>query len=143
MLKCYNEIIPNLFLGDQYSTGVVHKDVIDHIFSIGAISKSREIPNTHTQLKDSKDVNIEDNLDYILPIMHEMMENKKRILVHCKAGINRGPCFVMAYLCKYKNMSVEQAEKLILSKRKICKFLQKKQVEQYLKNDIDQYILGE
>ena len=47
-----------------------------------------------------------------------MFKNKK-VLVHCKAGINRSTAFVLAYLCRYNNMSIEEAQKYILQRRKV------------------------
>ena len=133
MFKSYQEIIPNLFLGNMHSTKNLKKEEIDHIFSIGPFSLSKEIPSTRIWVKDSMDEVIDTKLDKIIPIMHEKMQQNKKIYVHCRAGINRGPSFVLAYLCKYQKMEVNDALNLILSKRKICKFAQKEQVINWLK----------
>lgn len=56
-------------------------------------------------------------LDIGTSIIHEAIENKKRVYVHCKNGHGRSPTLVAAYLIKYKDMSFNQAEEYIRNKR--------------------------
>ena len=39
------------------------------------------------------------------------------VLVHCMYGISRSVAFVIAYLIKYKNYSVDEALKFLMKKR--------------------------
>ncbi len=56
---------------------------------------------------------LEDGSEFI----NDAVINNKKIYIHCKEGISRAPCFLAAYLIKYKAMSVENAIKLISKNR--------------------------
>lgn len=128
----YHEIIPNLYLGNRLSTSFSKEIGVNFIISIGSQSQDQTIENLHIGLRDDNTLNISKELDQITALIDNLLENNKTILVHCKAGINRSPSFVLAYLCKYKNMSIDDGLIFILNKRKICKFAFKEHVRQWL-----------
>ncbi len=39
--------------------------------------------------------------------LNQMLDLEHRVYVHCNAGICRAPATVLAYLCHYRNMSIE------------------------------------
>ena len=49
--------------------------------------------------------------------IHEAVRNNKKIYIHCKEGISRAPCFLVAYLIKYESMNIRDAIQLIRRKR--------------------------
>jgi len=49
--------------------------------------------------------------------MDSMVKAGKKVYVHCRNGHGRSPTLVVAYLMHYKNMSFEEAKKLICEKR--------------------------
>ncbi len=128
----YHEIIPNLYLGNRDFTKVCGVKGINYIISIGCQSRDQHIENFHIGLRDDKTLNISKELDLITSLIDKLLNENKKILVHCKAGINRSPSFVLAYICKYKNIKFEEALLYILTKRKICKFSFRNQVEEWL-----------
>jgi|SRR6056300_1594578 len=128
----YHEIIPHLFLGNQLATFNAEHLKIDVIISIGAQSKNNNIQNIHFSLRDDKTLIIENELTTITNLIHELLESNKRILIHCKSGINRAPSFVLAYLCMYKNMTINEGIDYIKSLRSICKFSFKKHVQDWM-----------
>eukprot|EP01095_Lingulamoeba_sp_RSL-Kostka_P009086 TRINITY_DN310_c0_g3_i1.p1 TRINITY_DN310_c0_g3~~TRINITY_DN310_c0_g3_i1.p1 ORF type:complete len:274 (-),score=94.90 TRINITY_DN310_c0_g3_i1:145-966(-) len=58
---------------------------------------------------------LEDGADFIHE--HLSKDNNNKIYVHCKAGRGRSTACVITYLCKYKNMKVDEAWKLVKEKR--------------------------
>ena len=147
----YSKIIENLYLGNQYSTTIIKR--IDTIVSIGCNSKANNITNNITNkntnkntnkitnykisVRDKKSTDLTPHLDNVTDYINEELNKKHKVLVHCKAGINRSTAFVLAYLCKYEKMSIEDAKKILSIKRPIVKFQEHymKQIEMWL-NDL-------
>lgn len=50
-------------------------------------------------------------------IINEAVENGNTVYVHCRNGHGRSPTMLAAYFVKYKNMSVDEAIKLLKDKR--------------------------
>lgn len=48
-------------------------------------------------------------MDKYIDIVNTHIENKKNVLVHCKAGVQRSATIVVGYLMKYKNYNLEEA----------------------------------
>lgn len=131
-----HEILPNLYLGGQLATEYANDLEISFIISIGCKSKARGIENIHIGIKDDRTLNIQKELDMVIPLLDDLIQhNNRKVLVHCKAGMNRSPSFVLAYICKHLNLSVDESMEFILSKRTICKFSMKEQVCLWLTNN--------
>jgi hypothetical protein len=56
----------------------------------------------------------------VLQDIHEMLKNRKRVLVHCQAGAQRSPAVVACYFIKYHNMTPTMAIEFVKSKRQIA-----------------------
>tara|TARA_B100000073_G_C23739461_1_gene573274 strand:- start:3038 stop:3445 length:408 start_codon:yes stop_codon:yes gene_type:complete len=128
------EIIQNLYLGNQESTDNPETIGIgiNYIISIGSISKNKSVESFHINLRDDKTLNIDKELNLITSLIHYQLYKNKKILIHCKSGVNRAPSFVLSYLCKYSGFSIDEAIEHILSRRKICKFSFKPHVVKWL-----------
>ena len=85
------EIIPNLYLGSRESTKNSKKVGIDYIISIGSQSQEPSIENFHFGLRDDKTLDISNELDVITDLLNDLLNKDKKVLVHCKAGINKKP----------------------------------------------------
>jgi len=68
----------------------------------------------------------------ITNLINELLQKNKKVLVHCRAGINRSPSFVLAYLCKFHQFEFDQAIAQILVKRKSCRFSFRENVKKWL-----------
>ena len=67
-----------------------------------------------------------------------IIKNKK-IYIHCREGISRAPCFLIAYFIRYHNLNFNDALNLILKKRYFINILpnQKDRIidyEEFIKN---------
>lgn len=60
---------------------------------------------------------MEEYLRTAAEFIHSFLDDKKRVMVHCMAGITRSSTVVAAYLIIHKKMSYEDAIKYIRSKR--------------------------
>lgn len=49
--------------------------------------------------------------------LHQMLSLKHRVYVHCNAGICRAPATVLAYLCHYRGMSIDDGLQLLRKER--------------------------
>tara|TARA_B100001173_G_C15774162_1_gene456404 strand:+ start:84 stop:482 length:399 start_codon:yes stop_codon:yes gene_type:complete len=115
----HTKIIDNLYLGNQYSTEVIKK--VNLIISIGCKSNhsNKDIENIKVSIRDKITSDMTPFIDNICDIIKDNLDKKRKVLVHCKAGINRSPAFIIAYLIKYENMNIEEAKKYVYSLRKI------------------------
>ena len=59
----------------------------------------------------------EEQLDVGTAAINESVENRRIIYVHCTNGHGRSPTLVVAYLIRYKKLSVDDAIALIKQKR--------------------------
>jgi len=116
----YSKILDNLYLGNQYSTKIIKN--VDVIISIGCNPKhivSSKIETLKISIRDSITSDITPFLDLVCDTIHDRLQNGKKIIVHCKAGINRSTAFILAYLIKYNNMTLDNAKSHILQVRKV------------------------
>ena len=117
--KLYLLAIDNFYLGNQYSTQIIKN--VDIIISIGCNSKhiSNNVENIKFSIRDKNTSDITPFLDQVCDTINSYLSKNKKVLIHCKAGINRSPAFVIAYLIKYNDMNLEQAKDHIQKVRKI------------------------
>jgi protein-tyrosine phosphatase len=104
-----SRILPQLYLGDQQTTKTIQN--INVIISIGCNPKSplRNIESYKFSVPDSSTSDMTEIFEESSRLIHEKIENRQVVLVHCKGGINRSPMVVLAYLCKYCQYSVGDA----------------------------------
>jgi serine/threonine/tyrosine-interacting protein len=67
--------------------------------------------------KNSQFENLIQKFPIVSKYIHQVVQNQGRILIHCVGGISRAPCFVIAYLMEYLEMSFEQAYQTVQNKR--------------------------
>lgn len=67
---------------------------------------------------DVPECDILKDLDIVVDKMNSIINQKKSVLVHCKAGISRSVSIIIAYLIKYENMKYTSAYDYVKSKKK-------------------------
>lgn len=94
-------------------------------FKIGAVVSIQtvpvnigvDVPVLRVSVEDSFGESLESLFDPVIEFIHHHIKRKRRVLVHCTAGVSRSPSFVIAYLVRYMNMDVDTAIKAVKTKR--------------------------
>ena len=125
----YNEIIPNIYLGSKNSA--TDKSLLDKIDLV--INCSQEIPFFSSKTKNLR-VDVPDNLSLqcnlnilvylhkFMPIIMDYYDNNKRILIHCRAGMQRSATVVACFLMKKFRFNKDTSIQFIRAKRPIAFF---------------------
>ncbi|XP_078700344.1 uncharacterized protein LOC144927093 isoform X1 [Branchiostoma floridae x Branchiostoma belcheri] len=128
----YNEVFPNIFIGDQdaardrssvVAMGVTHVVNAAH----GRWNKRNEEMYERMGIKylgvpgqDCESFDMSPYFDDAALFMHHCItERRGKVLVHCAVGFSRSPTLVVAYLMLYHRMSAQEALKTIRAKRMI------------------------
>lgn len=129
-----NEIIPNFFLGNMWSTepNVLNQYGIDCVLNVSDLStdmnKGRYKLTEHRVIKINDYPNASDKmLREVLPqamrfldkYLHPEAPSNKRVLCHCAAGISRSATVVIAWMMKTYGMSKDKALQFVKSRRPI------------------------
>ncbi len=103
-----------LYLGNRSSSGTFEH--MHDVLSVGCkpIANPRVARSLHVGLKDGADADITPILNTCAAFI---AESPHEVLVHCNAGMRRSPAVVLAYLCRHKDMTVEDALTLIETRR--------------------------
>ncbi len=124
-----SKILKNLYLGDSddaLETGIKCDVIINLNYPRNGV-KWRRIKIDDSSKPTIIKVGINDSpqqktlkMYYVLTkIIHEYLRNGKKVIVHCYAGVSRSASTVIAYLIKYKGMSLEEAYKFVKKRRPI------------------------
>lgn len=123
-IKHYNEILPNLFIGNYYSIKLQKYDLIVNctkdLNDDFIKSKKIRIPINDNYLFKNNEI-----LNYIhfLDIIDENLKNNKKVLVFCKFGFQRSATITLLYLILKKKINKSEAISLIKNQRTISFFL--------------------
>lgn len=123
-IKHYNEILPNLFIGNYYSIKLQKYDLIINctkdLNDDFIKSKKIRIPINDNYLFKNNEI-----LNYIhfLDIIDENLKNNKKVLVFCKFGFQRSATITLLYLILKKKINKSEAISLIKNQRTISFFL--------------------
>lgn len=127
-----HEIIPNIWLGNKEAANdhaFLKKNNIEVVFNC-----TKDLPHYHESNKKIKYIRlaVNDSLmnkDYMImtdalivlvPILENYVKNKKPVLIHCFAGMQRSACLLCAYLIKTMKMKLHEAIFFIQLKRNIA-----------------------
>ena len=127
-----DEIIPRLFLGSQEAAS--NKEFIKKYGITAVINATPTLPNyfqkngvnyVRVPVDDSLkscDINkMTAYLPFIVDVLKELHHNqKKKVLVHCHAGMQRSAIIIAAYLVKYYKKTPMEAIRYIISKRPVA-----------------------
>ncbi|XP_035661235.1 dual specificity phosphatase DUPD1-like isoform X1 [Branchiostoma floridae] len=128
----YNEVFPNIYIGDQdaakdrsniVAMGVTHVVNAAH----GRWNRRNEemyermgIRFLGVAAQDCESFDMSPYFDDAALFMHHAIsERRGKVLVHCAVGFSRSPTLVVAYLMLYHRMSAQEALRTIRAKRMI------------------------
>ncbi len=125
-----------LFLGPAAAASnaaFLTSNAISHVISIGHDPPTRlelRVPDPHNltgktdelqyhrlRLVDSASAAPEECTKQAAEILEQCRAQKKRVLVHCSAGISRSPTVIVAYLMRYHGMTLKEALYAVISAR--------------------------
>ena len=120
----YHEIIPNLYLGNAWSSFLNYEN-FDVIVNV---TNDIDFPAKYNKLKIR--IPVDDNYIfknqeiikylYILDDLKKYYNTNKKILIHCRFGVQRSAFITQLLLKKILNINDDKCIKLIKNKRKIC-----------------------
>ena len=124
----YNKITNNIYLGNYKSSklDIINKESFDVI-----VNCTPKLPFYSHKTKNYR-INVKDDLAYhsnilltqyihkILPILHHHIRNNKKILIHCRAGMQRSAAVTTCYLMKYHSLNSDYAMKYIKKRRPVA-----------------------
>jgi len=123
-IKHYNQIIPNLYLGNYYSLYLNQYDLIINC------TKDLEFNNLKS---DKIRIPIDDNyifknydiLKYISVIntIDLYLKKNKKVLIFCKFGFQRSTTIIYLYLVIKKKLNKKEAKELIKKNRSLSYFI--------------------
>lgn len=121
-----DEIIDNLYLTSVYGASrenIQARGVTLLINSAQELPK-QEIPGVESVklfLDDVSHANIQIYFDRMADKMNDHLSRGGRVLVHCMMGVSRSTSLILAYLMKYKHMSLKSAYELVSMRRPIIR----------------------
>lgn len=123
-LNNYDEIIPNIFIGNIWSSFINYNDfdVIVNLTKDLAFSPNCKNIHFRIPIDDNYIFKNQDITNYlsIIDKLLELYKSKKKILIHCRFGVQRSAFLTQILLIKILKLTKLESYNLIKSKRKIC-----------------------
>jgi hypothetical protein len=124
----HSEVVPGIFIGSDLCKGgtcLIHGEEFKRLgvsFEVNLSDENNELPPKDIAgylwipVVDGFAPSLE-QMEMGVAFIHSAQVAGKSVYVHCRNGHGRSPTLVAAYLKRHKNMKVDQALKLIKSKR--------------------------
>lgn len=118
-----SEIIPGLYLGGEETA--INKELLKKNNVTTILNVTSHIPFYHESeftyyripIIDALSVDIKQYFVETFKIIDDTLTENKKILIHCQAGISRSATIVIAYIMKKNKMKMNDAYKLVHTKR--------------------------
>ena len=116
----YNEILPNLFLGNYLASqnklfvksqnigGIINVTIKEPNFFPGIDYLRIPVENKQKYIKT-----FEKNLNKIVPFVDKYLKKGESVLIHCKSGHRRSVCVLAYYIMKKYNLKRKDVLKYI------------------------------
>lgn len=118
------EIIPDLWLGNDQSALNTQDDNFLYINCSNDLSFLGRAQQYNIEIKNNLEkyeiLKMYQYLNETVEFIYKNLINLKPVLVHCETGTQKSATVVAAYLIKYGKMNIEQAVKLIKTKKIDC-----------------------
>ena len=118
------EIIPDLWLGNDQSALNTQDDNFVYINCSNDLSFLGRAQQYNIEIKNNLEkyeiLKMYQYLNETVEFLYKNLINLKPVLVHCETGTQKSATVVAAYLIKYGKINIEQAIKLIKTKKTDC-----------------------
>lgn len=124
----YNHIVKNIYIGNYKASNLESINKVPFHVIINCTPKLPFYSNKTINYR----LNVKDNLSFhsnillvqyihkILPIIHKHIQENKKILIHCRAGMQRSAAVTACYLMKYHNLNSTDAMEYVKRKRPVA-----------------------
>lgn len=118
-----SQIIKGLYLSGrpksllEWNSKCATSDIIHHVASIGGGKPQIDNGSFHIGVSDKGESEIVCHFDAFADFVNDKLNRQRNVLVHCMGGLRRSPCFVAAFLIKYKGYSAEDSIQYVKTKR--------------------------
>lgn len=121
-----SRIYDHLYMGGAIalSSRVIYENRITFIINATTEAPSVFLNGVETMkiwVADTPETDLTPHFDSVADLIHYVHQNGGRALVHCMAGISRSASFVLAYLMKYKRMSLREAYQFLANIRHVVR----------------------
>ncbi|XP_026884463.2 dual specificity protein phosphatase 18 [Electrophorus electricus] len=126
-LSGLGQITDYLYIGN--SRTAKDSSVISH-FKINCIINATEdvikvctpsVEYVRVPVTDSPETQLGEHFDTVADKIHKVRTECGCVLVHCKAGVSRSAALCLAYLMKYRSLSLVEAHRLLKARRPIIR----------------------
>lgn len=119
-----SQVLDNLFLcgHDDFHTGKLRKYGITLVINMTRDLSNKPAPGVRFQRFATDDIsneNIKRFFHRATDAIHAEIQRGGKVLVHCLAGVSRSPTIILAYLIKYRKMTLSDALDLVRACRGI------------------------
>ena len=118
-----SKIIDNLWLGGITSTcnkeELMERNIQLIVTAVYGASANfpYDFEYERANLKDIESEDILEEIERVLPEIHNALQEGKGVLVSCIQGRSRSASFVIAYLMRYRDMTLDAALKFVKDRR--------------------------
>ena len=108
------EVTDNLFLSDKNTLkdiSEVDKHGVSLVVSVagGRLQLPAGVEHVKLHVKDDNKDSLLHQLDEVVQLIHHHVSRGDKVVVHCQAGLSRSPAVIMAYLVRFRRLTVEEA----------------------------------
>jgi protein-tyrosine phosphatase len=103
-----------------------NEDLEANGLDINALKKKYEqhgIKFVRTPIQDGSSDEMATRLKAALDDLHDLVDSKERVYLHCNAGLNRAPTLAIAYLRAHRGMSLNEALAHVKARRACGPFM--------------------
>ncbi|CAF1607988.1 unnamed protein product [Rotaria sp. Silwood1] len=123
MMLGITEVIDNLYISGLESTGTILNKGIRSVINISSECPMQDLGPTvdyeKISIPDLPTTSIQPYFDRLTDRIDQSLRQGKKTLVHCYVGRSRSASIILAYLMKYKQMSLREAFYYLRSRRPI------------------------
>ncbi|KAH9830796.1 phosphatases II [Rhodofomes roseus] len=123
----YSEIIPGLFVADMYtatSSAVIRSLGITHVVSVlknDCPQYPNDLQHICVPIEDRRSAGLLNHFDFVTDWIQQALQQGGQVMVHCVWGMSRSASVVIAVLMSLRRMSLDEAYRHIVSRRKIVR----------------------